>query len=249
MSSLTTEAAQSVSAGTLFTSNSEQRGKTFRIAAGVLVIIYICVQAFQNYVFSAFGVPANACEELLQGAASLHVTRSTLMLISIFALIFMWWVICVQGIRRNSFLALIAFFGFFMFGMFEVALRSVELFWTQIQLPAEYLKATGPLVHAAILDKFTTFQSIQGALYFPLMFGPFLAYFAVFFLFPSNQRIHRALKFTIAFAAARTGMRLLGYAGIHLVNDATYMKFYFAMVLIEYLPRAYWLFRVKDDDF
>ncbi len=249
MNSLTTEAAQPVPAATLFTSNSEQSGKAFRIAAGVLVIIYICVQAFQDYVFGAFGVPANAGEELLQGVANLHLIRSSLMLISIFALIFMWWVICAQGLRRNSFLALIAFFGFFMFGMFEVALRSVELFWTQIQLPAEYLKATDPLVRAAIIDKFATFQSIQGALYFPLMFGPFLAYFAVFFLFPSSQRIHWALKFTIAFAAARTSLRLLGYAGIHLVNDTTYTKFYFAMVLIEYLPRAYWLFRVRDEQF
>ncbi|MCL6099584.1 MAG: hypothetical protein M1391_13525 [Bacteroidetes bacterium] len=249
MNSLNTETSRPMSSNIFFSSNFTQNGRTFRIAAATLVIIYICVQAFQNYVFGAFGTPASAGEELLQGAANLHIIRSSLMLISIFALIFMWWVICAQGLRRNSFLALIAFFGFFMFGMFEVALRSVELFWTQIQLPAEYLKATDPLVRAAILDKFATFQSIQGALYFPLMFGPFLAYFAVYFLFPSSQRIHWALKFSVAFAAARTGLRLLGYAGIHLVSDATYAQYYFAMVLIEYLPRAYWLFRVKDEQF
>ena len=247
MNSLNTETSQPMSSDILFVSNLEKSRRAFRITAGVLVIIYICVQAFQNYVFGAFATPANAGEELLQGAASLHVTRSSLMLISMFALIYMWWVICAQGLRRNSFLALIAFFGFFMFGMFEVALRSVELFWTQMQLPAEYLKATDPLVRTAILDKFATFQSIQGALYFPLMFGPFLAYFAVLFLFPINQRIHWALKFTIVFAAIRTGLRLLGYAGIHLVSDATYDQYYFAMVLVEYLPRAYWLFRVKDE--
>lgn len=249
MKSLNTQTSQQMSSGIFSASDFDQSGHVFRIAAGVLVLCYICVQAFQAYVFGAFATPANAGEELLQGAASLHIIRSSLMLISIFALIFMWWVICAQGFHRNTFLALIAFFGFFMFGIFEVALRSVELFWTQIQLPAEYLKATDQLVCAAILDKFATFQSIQGALYFPLMFGPFLAYFAVYFLFPSSQRIHWALKFSIAFAAVRTSVRLLGYAGIHLVSDATYAQYYFAMVLIEYLPRAYWLFRVKDENF
>lgn len=249
MKSLSTQTSQQMSSGIFFASDFDQSGRVFRIAAGVLVLCYICVQAFQAYVFGAFGAPANAGEELSQGAAGLHITRSSIMLLAIFALIFMWWVICAQGLRKKPALALIAFFGFFMFGMFEVALRSVELFWTQIQLPSDFLKAVDSAARAAILDKFATFQSIQGALYFPLMFGPFLAYFAVFFLFPSNQRIHWALKFSIAFAAARTGVRLLGYAGIHLVSDATYAQYYFAMVLIEYLPRAYWLFRVKDEDF
>lgn len=235
MKSLNSKSSQTMSSDIIFSASFTQSGRAFRIVAGILAIIYICVQAFQEYVFGAFAAPSNAVEELLQGNASLHIMRSSIMLISMFALIFMWWVICAQCLRRNPFLALIAFFGFFMFGMFEVALRSVELFWTQLQLPAEYLKATDPLVRSVILDKFATFQSIQGAIYFPLMFGPFLAYFAVYFLFPSSQRIHWAVKFSVAFASVRTGLRLLGFAGIHLISDSTYDQYYFAMVLVEYL--------------
>lgn len=247
MESLNHQTAQPVSSGVFFTPDYDQIGRAFRIAAGVLVLVYICVQGFQAYVFGAFGTPANAGEELLQSAAGLHIARSSLMLVSMFALIFISWVICAQGMRRRPILAWAAFFGFFMFGMFEVALRSVELFWTQVQLPAEYLKAADSVVRAAILDKVATFQSIQYALYFPLMFGPFLGYFAVFFLFPSSPRVHWALKFVMAFAVARTSIRLLGYAGLYPVSDATYLKYYFAMILVENLPKAYWLFRVRDE--
>ncbi|MEW6195564.1 MAG: hypothetical protein AB1521_10450 [Bacteroidota bacterium] len=249
MKSLNSQIPQLISSDNILATSSNNSARLFRISAGVLVLCYICVQLFQDYVFDYYGTPANAAEELLQGGAGLHIARSSIMLIYMFALIFMWWTICAQSLRRKPALGLIAFFGFFMFGIFEVALRSVELFWIQIQLPSEYLKAADPVVRTSILDKFATFQSIQGALYFPLMFGPFLSYFAVFFLFASNPRVHWILKFSVAFAAVRTGIRLLGYAGIYLVSNAAYDKYYFAMVLVEFLPRAYWLFRVKDEDF
>jgi hypothetical protein len=221
--------------------------RAFRTAAGGLVLGYVAVQAFQAHVFGTFPAPASAAEELLQGAAPLHVARSSLMLVWMFALIFISWVICAQGMRRRPILAGAAFLGFFMFGLFEVALRSVELFWTQIQLPAAYLKTEDPALRAAILDKVATFQSIQHALYFPLMFAPWLGSIGVFFLFPGTPRIHWALKAGMAIAIIRTAVRLLAYAGIELMSLAFYEKIYFLLVVVEFLPKAYWLFRVGDD--
>ncbi|WP_243293300.1 hypothetical protein [Geothrix mesophila] len=222
--------------------------RAFRLAAGFLALGYVAVQGFQDYVFAVFQAPANAAEELLQGAAGLHLARSALMLVWMFALIFIAWVICARGMRRRPILAWAAFFGFFMFGLFEVALRSVELFWTQIQLPAEYLKATEPAVRAGILDKVATFQSVQHALYFPLMLAPCLGSLGVYFLFPGSPRIHWALKAVMAIAVARMTVRLLTYADIQLMSMAFYEKIYFPLVVIEHLPKAYWLFRVEDAD-
>ncbi|WP_243288094.1 hypothetical protein [Geothrix terrae] len=223
-------------------------GRAFRVAAGLLVLGYVAVQGFQDYVFNAFRPPLDVAEELLQGAAGLHLARSALMLIWMFALVFIAWVICAQGMRRRPLLAWAAFLGFFMFGLFEVALRSVELFWTQIQLPAEYLKAVDPVIRAGILDKVATFQSVQHALYFPLMLAPCLGSLGVYFLFPGSPRIHWALKSVMAIAVARMTVRLLTYAGIHLMSMAFYERIYFLLVVIEHLPKAYWLFRVGDED-
>lgn len=64
MNSLNTETSQPMSSDILFASNLEKSRRAFRITAGVLVIIYICVQAFQNYVFGAFAAPANTGEQL-----------------------------------------------------------------------------------------------------------------------------------------------------------------------------------------
>lgn len=232
----------------LAASGLDPAGRAFRVAAGLLVLGYVAVQGFQDYVFSTFRPPLDAAEELLQGAAGLHLARSVLMLVWMFALIFIAWVICAQGMRRRPLLAWAAFLGFFMFGLFEVALRSVELFWTQIQLPAEYLKATEPAVRAGILDKAATFQSVQHALYFPLMLAPCLGSLGVYFLFPGSPRIHWALKAVMAIAIARMTVRLLTYADIRLMSMAFYEKFYFPLVVIEHLPKAWWLFRVRDGD-
>jgi len=228
-------------------SNDEESGRAFRVAAGVLVLGYVGVQAFQAYVFGAFAVPADARAELLQGAARLHVARSALMLVWMFALIFVSWVICAQAVRKHPVLATAAFLGFFLFGMFEVALRSVELFWLQVQLPADYLGTTDPLLGAAILDKAATFKAVQHAMYFPLIFGPWLGSIGVYFLFPGRPRIHWALKSVMAVAVLRMTVRLLTYGGIELISMATYERVYFLLVLIEHLPKAYWLFRVRDE--
>lgn len=112
-------------------------GRAFRITAEILVLVYICVQGFQAYVFGTFGAPANKEGELLLGAASLHIIYSFIMLLSMFALIVILWVICLR----------------------------VCAFWA-IQYP---------------------------------------------------------------------------------VSDAMYNEYYFVMVLAEYIPRSYWLFRVKEE--
>jgi hypothetical protein len=212
------------------------------------VLGYVLVQAFQAYVFRAIWPAADPGMELLQGAARLHIVRSTLMLFSMFALIFVSWVICAQRIRTRTLLAVASFLGFFMFGMFEIGLRSVELFWVQIQLPADYLKAVDPAARAAILSQVATFQSVQHALYFPLMLGPLFASLGVFFLFPGSPRIHWALKSVMAIAVLRMALRLLNnYAGIQLISMTFYDEFYFMFVLVEHLPKAYWLFKVGDE--
>jgi len=217
--------------------------RRIRIAAAVVAVAYIAVQGFQDFVYRTLPVPETPAEELLQGAAPLHLVRSTLMLFAMLGLVFIYTTIALQRLRARPLLASVAIAGFGVFGLLEIALRSVELFWTQVQLPAAYLANPDP----GILDRLATFQAVQGALYFPLMLATWIGSVALYVLFAPPPRIHWVLRAALALNLVRITARMLTtFAGIPLLPTAIYEQIYIGLVLAFYVPVTYWLLRVDD---
>lgn len=217
--------------------------KPFRVAAAVVAIVYIAIQGFQEYVFRTVGEAATPAESLALGAHPLQIARSLAMLAAMFGLIFLYGAICLQKARERPVLAGFTFLSFLLFGFLEIGLRSVELFWTQIALPAAYARAPDP----AILDRVAMFESVQQALYVPLGFAVLLGSVLGAWLFAGGRRLDRVIQAVFVFNALRNASRMLTvYAGLPLFPAAAYNAAYYAMVLVFYAPVAYWLIR-RDD--
>ena len=219
-------------------------GKPLRVAAAVVALVYIAIQAFQEYVFRAIGEPASPAEALALGAHPLQIARSVAMLAAMFGLIFLYGVMVVQRVRERPVLAGFAFLAFLLFGFLEIGLRSVELIWTQIDLPAAYARAPDP----AILDQIATFGAVQHALYVPLGLSVLTGSVLGAWLFAGGRRIDRIAQAIFVFNALRTATRMLTvYVGLPLFPSAAYDAAYFPMVVAFYAPAAYWLIK-RDAD-
>ncbi len=218
-------------------------GRQLRLAAAVTAIAYIAIQGFQEIVFRSLGAPATPAEALALGGHPLHIARSTAMLAAMFGLVFLYGAICLQRVRARPVLAGFTFLSFLLFGWLEIGLRSVELIWTQLELPAAYARAPDP----AILDRVAGFQSVQHALYLPLGFSVLVGSVLGVWLFATGRRLDRAIQVVFAFNALRNATRMLTvYVGWPLFPAAAYDAAYFAMVVAFYGPVAYWLVR-RDD--
>jgi hypothetical protein len=216
-------------------------GKRLRIAAAVVALIYVGVQAFQDYVFRTLPAPASPADELMAGAHTLHVVRSTLMLFSMFGLLFIFGVIVLAGARRRPVVAGAAFLSYFVFFLLEIGLRSTELFWIQLQLPAAYAASHDP----ALVGQMQTFQAVQGALYFPLGFSTLIGSVLMLFLFEVPPARNWVIRVVFAWNVLRIAARqLTGYAGIPLLPGDVYDAIYLPLVVVAfYVPAAWWLWR------
>jgi hypothetical protein len=219
-------------------------GQRLRVAAAVVALVYIAIQGFQEYVFRTIGEPASPAEALALGAHPLQIARSTAMLAAMFGLVFLYGVICVQRARERPVLAGFAFLAFLLFGFLEIGLRSVELIWTQIDLPAAYARAPDP----AILAQVATFEAVQHALYVPLGLAVLIGSALGVWLFASGRRIDRIVQVVFAIHALRGLARMLTvYVGLPLFPAAAYDAAYFPLVIVFYAPVAYWLVK-RDGD-
>jgi len=214
--------------------------KQLRVAAAVVALAYIAVQAFQAYVFRAVGEPATPAEGLVLGAHPLHIVRSTAMLAAMFALVFLYGAICLLRAKDRPVLAGFTFLSFLLFGFLEIGLRSVELFWTQLELAPAYIHNPDPVVlgHAAV------FESVQHALYVPLGLSVLIGSVLGAWLFSTDRKIDRVIQLVFVLNALRSATRMLTvYVGWQLFPDAAYGAAYFPMVIAFYAPVAYWLLR------
>ena len=170
----------------------------------------------------------------------------TLLLLSMFGLVFLFGVIALQRARARPFLAGAAFLSFLVYGLFEIGVRSTELFWIDIRLPAAYAASHDP----AIVDQLITFQEVQGALYFPPLFLTLIGSILMVVLFAAPPRIHWIIRIAFAWNAviiAATEI-LSAYGGIPIVLWWLYEQIHFPLVVFTfYVPAAYWLVKVPDE--
>lgn len=222
--------------------------KILRVGAAVIALLYIAIQTFQWYVFEQFNTPASAAEELQQGNHPLHLVRSSLMLAAMFMLLYVRYVICFLAGIYNRFWANLAFICYFVFFMLEVLLRSTELFYIQLHLPQKALAANANELNC-IIDKFQTFQTIQTALYFPLIVSATISYAILFFLFWSiNQKINWIIRSVLAIDLLRSTWRLLSdYFNVQWLQGDLYSAIYLPMVIITFGPISIWLLTLKDE--
>jgi hypothetical protein len=212
-----------------------------RVTAGIVALAYIAIQMFQEYVYRTLPVPTTAVEELLAGADPLHVTRSALMLFGIAGATFVYIAIPLHRLRARPVAAGVAIAAFGVWAIFELGLRSVELFWTQLQLPAAYAATHD----AGIVEQLTTFASVQGALYVPLMGASLVGSVAI--LLVARRAGDRLIVAVFAFNSLRIVVRMLSaYAGVPLLPAEVYDQLYLGIVVIVHGPLAYWLLRVSD---
>lgn len=216
---------------------------TIRKTAAGIAIVYILIQSFQHFVFAQFPVASNVQEEMMQGHHSLHITRSWLMLISMFAMLILNITVCYIASTINRFWAIVAMAGYFTFFMLEVILRSIELFYTQIYLPQQALHAD-PAALQDVLDKFSTFANIQHALYFPLIFSTSITYFSLFFIF--KPKAHRIIRFVMLVNILRSSWRLgSDFLNIRWLQGSLYDTVYLPLVVVVFGLTAIWLLRLK----
>ena len=217
--------------------------RRLRRAAAAVALVYVAIQAFQEYVFRAVGEGATPAEALALGAHPLQLARSTAMLAAMFGLVFFYAVICLQRARERPVLAGFTFLAFLGFGGLEIGLRSVELIWTQLELPAAYARAADP----AILERVATFGSVQRALYLPLGLAVLIGSVLGAWLFATGRRLDRVVQAAFVLNTLRNATRMITvYIGWPLFPAAAYDAAYFAMVVAFYGPIAYWLIR-RDD--
>jgi hypothetical protein len=211
-----------------------------RMAAATVAVAYIAIQGFQEYVFRVIGEPATPAEGLAFGAHPLHIARSTAMLAAMFGLVFLYGVIFLQRARERPVLAGFGFLAFLWFGFLEIGLRSVELIWTQLELPAAYARAADP----AILDQVAVFEAVQHALYVPLGLAVLIGSALGAWLFATGRALDRVIQAVFVFHVLRNVTRMLTvYVGWPLFPAGAYNTAYFAMTVAFYGPVAYWLIR------
>jgi hypothetical protein len=211
-----------------------------RKAAGVVCLWYIGVQTFQWWVFSHAPAPGGVSEFLFAGEPE-SLLRSWLMLLSMFGLFYLFFVLCFLDPRQSQGWSILAFSGFSLFFLLEITLRSVELFYTQIQLPRAYLAATAEQ-QASILAFVSQFQGIQTALYFPLGLGWASGSVLLGIVFPGTPRRNYLVKGALYFNGARLLLRMVTvYLGVTLFPSSLYGLLYLPMVYLTFVPIAWWL--------
>lgn len=215
-----------------------------KIIAAAIAVLYIGVQIFQWFVFTKIPITGNNVTDFINGSNSWSIYRSSFMLMSMFGLLFIYFVICLDGFLYNKALSLLAFLGFFIFTFFEIMIRSVELFYIQIYLPSEYLSTADKPGKSSIISIYEGFQQVEFALYFPLGIAQLLGSILLFYVFPSSPRVHYLIKITLLLNALRLALRMLTtYLKINILPDPVYDAIYLPMVFVFFSLTAAWLFK------
>jgi hypothetical protein len=213
----------------------------------ILCLSYILVQAFQWWVFSKAPVANDPDGFFLFDAEPTSVLRSWLMLLSMFSLLYIHFVLAHENYQANPVACKIAFTGFYTFFLLEVVLRSIELFYIQVELPREYLQSA-TADKEGILSVVSQFSKIQSAVYFPLGISWMVGSFLIGFIFPSNPKFNYLIKIAFWFNGIRIALRSgTVYLGLNLLPDHLYGPLYLPMVFVVFgLSAAWFLMSIRN---
>lgn len=221
--------------------------KRARLIAAIIAFVYVLIQSFQFYVFSVLPPTTSSTDEFLQSSLSINIWRATLLLLSFWGLMYVFLVVCAQNLKRNFTATVFAFLGFFIFCALEICLRSVELFYFQIHLPVLYQQTAGAAEQEAITDLVAGFQSIQFALYFPLMFSQMVGSVILAATFERSMRLNYLVIFAFALNGFRLAARILGMF-LH-INwfDSFSNSLYLPLVFVIFGLIGIWLLLTKSE--
>jgi hypothetical protein len=223
-------------------------GRTLKLSAAAACLLYVLVQAFQWWVFSRLPGGHGAVADFLDGRHPLNIYRSSSMLLAMYGLLFIYFVTCFANYRHQAAGTILAFLGFFIFGLLEIVLRSTELFYVQLKLPAEYLSSLDPERQQAIMDAVKAFQEIQHALYFPLGLSQLVGSLILVAIVPTSK-VNRVIRFAFLFNALRLFLRMVStYLGFEILGDKAYSAAYLPMVVLIFGLNAWWLVRSSRAD-
>jgi hypothetical protein len=216
-----------------------------KVAAAVVCILYILVQTFQWWVFAqAPSATPTPVEDFLFSAEPLSILRSWLMLFSMFGLFYIFFVLCLSVYETHKAASILALTGFFVFFLLEIILRSIELFYTQVHLPAEYTATTDVARRGAILSYVAQFQQVQLAVYFPLGLSQTIGSFIIAGVYPDTARHNYAIKAILFINGMRLLLRQLTvYGGIPAFPGDLYEALYLPLVYVTFGVMAWWFFR------
>lgn len=201
-------------------------------AAIIVCLFYILVQSFQEWVFSLAPAISTPQSDFLFDGEPVSIVRSWLMLVSMFGLLYVHYILIYSSPVHNRSMQVLAFTAFFTFFLLEVMLRSVELFYVQIQLPADYAQSP-QTVRASILSFVEQYRKVQGALYFPLGVSWMLGSFILASLYSARPAFHYLIMAAFYFNGVRLLMRTItGYMGLNLLPDSVYDALYLPMVFV-----------------
>lgn len=221
-----------------------------KVGAGIVCVLYILVQSFQWWVFAQAPSPEpTPVEDFLFSAQPLSILRSWLMLFSMFGLFYIFFVLCLSIYETHKAAGILALTGFFVFFLLEIILRSIELFYTQVHLPAEYAAITDVARREAILSFVTQFQQVQRALYFPLGLSQTVGSFIIAGVYPATPRYHYAIKAIMFINGLRLLLRMLtNYGGIPAFPTNLYDTLYLPLVYVTFGVMAWWFFRSRSSN-
>jgi hypothetical protein len=221
--------------------------KPARLIAAIIAFTYILIQSFQSYVLSVLPQTTSSTDAFLQGSLSINIWRSTLLLLSFWGLIYVFLVVCAQNLKHHFTATVFAFLGFFIFCVLEICLRSVELFYFQVHLPILYQQAVGAAEQKTIIDLVDGFQSIQLALYFPLLFSQAVSSVILAATFERRLRLNYLVIFAFALNGFRLAARILGmFLHIHWF-DSFSNGLYLPLVFVIFGSIGVWLLLTKSE--
>jgi hypothetical protein len=221
--------------------------KRARTIAAIIAFAYIFVQSFQSYVFSVLPPTNSPTDEFLQGSLSINLWRATVLLIAFWGLLYVFLIVCVQNLKSNFTATVFAFLGFLIFCLLEICLRSVELFYFQIHLPAVYRQTVSVTEQKAITDSVANFQSIQLALYFPLMLSQMIGSIVLAATFERNVRLNYLIILALALNGLRLVLRIFGmFLHINWLDNFS-NGLYLPFVLVVFALIGIWLLLIKEE--
>lgn len=215
----------------------------FKKPAAIVCFIYIMVQSFQWWVYSRLPGESDAVKEFLNGAHILHIWRSSLMLLSMFALWYVYSIVCMITYEKQKVYSILAFICFSVFCFLEICLRSTELFYIQLYLPEQYLGYTDTQSRRLVENIVQNFYQVQSALYFPLGLGWMTGSILIAAGLPRSGN-NAILIATFSINAIRIFLRMLTvYAGCAILTDNIYSAIYLPVVVITFGLLGIWLLR------